>query len=103
MFLVVLGFLDLIIGTILVVSQFYTLAGNSIVLFFAVIALLKGIYSTLTAAGSGFYFDILGWFDLISAVLLFLVHIGIIFNFFLYIGIIMIIKALYSIAMGLMG
>ena len=101
--LVILGIIDLIIGVLLVVSPAGGLVGNSIVFVLGIIALLKGLYSVLAAAGAGFFFDILGWLDLIAGIFLLLANWGIVFGFFLYVGILMILKAFYSAIVGLIG
>jgi hypothetical protein len=103
MLLVVLGILDLVIGALLVISPGGGLAGSGIVFIFAVIAIIKGIYSVLAGAGAGFYFDFLGWLDLFAGFLLLLAQWGTVFGFFLYAGILMVAKALYSIFAGLVG
>lgn len=103
MFLAVLGVLDLIIGALLIVSPGGGLAGNGIVFIFAIIALLKGVYSVLAAGGGGFFFDVLGWLDLVAGFFLLLAQWEIVYGFFLYVGILMVLKALYSIVVGLIG
>lgn len=102
-FVAILGILDLILGAALAASTFADMAGNGWVIIFAVIAIVKGIYSVLTAAGAGFYFDVLGWLDLLVGALLLLVNWGIVFPFFLYIGILLILKGLYSFFVGMIG
>lgn len=100
MFLVILGLVDIIVGIILGVSGFFDFVGISIIFIIGIIAVLKGIYSVVTALASGFYFDLLGVFDIISGILIYLAYSGIVYGFFVYIGIIMIIKGLYSLVMG---
>lgn len=102
-FLVILGILDLIVGVLLVVSPGGGLAGNGIVFIFAIIVLLKGLYSVLAAAGAGFFLDVMGWLDLITGFFLLLANWGFAYGFFLYVGIIMVLKAFYSIVVGLIG
>jgi len=98
--LVILGIIDIIIGIAVAVSPGMPLIASSIILTLGIIALLKGLYSVLTAAGAGFFLDVLGWLDLIAALFLFMTYWGWVFGFFLYVGIIMVIKGLYSFAMG---
>jgi len=100
MFLVILGVLDIIIGVVLALSPGMPLIASSVVLILGIIAILKSIYSIGTAAGAGFFLDVLGWVDLIAAIFLFMAYGGWVFGFFLYAGIIMVIKGLYSFAVG---
>ena len=102
-FVAILGVLDIIFGAVLAASTFADLAGSGWVFLFGIIALLKGIYSVVTAAGAGFYFDVLGWIDLAVGVFLLLVNWNIVLPFFLYIGILVILKGLYSFFVGLIG
>lgn len=97
----ILGLLDLLLGFTLALSGIIDFTGNSLIFFLFIIAILKGVYSILTAAGAGFYFDLLGVFDLVAGIFLYLVFTGMHFHFFLYIGIIVILKGVYSILFGL--
>jgi len=98
--LVILGILDIIIGAVLAFSPSVSLVASGFIMILGIIALLKSIFSIGTAAGAGFYLDILGWVDLIAALFLFMVYGGWAFGFFLYVGILMVIKGIYSFAMG---
>ena len=84
MFLIILGILDIIGGILLGVSGMPGSAGNAVFFWFGIIFLLKGAYSILAAAGSGFYFDLLGIMDLIAGIFMFLVAWGVVLDFFLY-------------------
>jgi uncharacterized membrane protein HdeD (DUF308 family) len=95
-----LGIIDIISGVVLAVSTSFNLAGSGIALWIGIFMLLKGVYSVLTAAGAGFYFDVLGWLDLIAAASLFIVFFGVANEFFVYFGILMILKGIYSFVMG---
>lgn len=99
-FVGLLGILDIILGAALAASTFADLSGSGWILAFGIIAILKGIYSVLTAAGAGFFLDVLGWLDLIVGILLLLVNWGIVFPFFVYVGILLILKGLYSFFVG---
>ncbi len=101
MILAVLGLFDIAVGVVLAVSQLLEFAGNGTLFIVALLMLLKGLFSVLTAAGSGFYLDVLGWLDLIAAVSMFLIYLGLVHEFFLYFGLLMIVKGLYSFGMGL--
>jgi len=102
-FVAILGVLDLILGAALGASTFVDLAGNGWVLLFGLLALVKGLYSVIAAAGAGFFLDVLGWLDLLVGALLLLVNFGIVFPFFLYIAIMLILKGLYSFFIGMIG
>jgi len=99
-FVGILGILDMIFGAVLAASTFADMASNGWVLIFAIIALIKGIYSVVAAAAAGFYLDVLGWLDLLAGLLLLLAYWGFAFPFFLYIGILLILKGLYSFFVG---
>jgi hypothetical protein len=99
-FVGLLGILDIILGALLAASTFSDFAGSGWILAFGVIAIIKGIYSVLTAAGAGFFLDVLGWLDLVVGVMLLLVSGGTVFPFFLYVGILLILKGLYSFFVG---
>ena len=100
MLLLILGIVDVIGGILLGMSLLPGAGGNPILFWFGVVFLLKGLYSLLTAMGSGFYFDILGMMDIVSGIFLFLATWSIINEIFLYLGIGMIIKGIYSMLMG---
>jgi uncharacterized membrane protein HdeD (DUF308 family) len=102
-FVAILGILDIIFGAVLAASTFIDFAGNGWILLFGILAIIKGVYSVLAAAGAGFYLDVLGWLDLLVGILLLLVHWNISFPFFLYIGILIILKGLYSFVVGMIG
>ena len=57
MFVAILGILDIIFGAALAASTFADLAGNGWIFFFGIIAIIKGLYSVVAAAGNGFYFE----------------------------------------------
>ncbi len=101
MLIALFGALDLIAGILLILSAFFPLGGNMLLLAFSVIFLIKAVFSVASGAAEGFYFDVLGWLDLFSSLLLFLSFISISFDFYLYLGLAMIVKALYSIFIGI--
>ena len=103
MLLAIFGIVDVILGGVLAASPFVTYSGAGIIAVLAAVAIIKGLYSVVTAAGGGFYFDLLGWLDLIVGVLLFLATGGVKFNWFLWIGIFMVAKGVYSIAIEMVG
>jgi hypothetical protein len=97
--LLILGILDLIAGAALAISGFVPLTAVGLILGIGIIVTLKGVISYLAAAGNGFYFDLLGILDMISGVFLILAFYGTSMGFFLWFGVAMILKALWSIAM----
>jgi hypothetical protein len=99
-FVAVLGILDIILGAALSASTFVDFAGNGWILILGIVAIVKGIYSVFAGFGAGFYFDVLGWLDLVVGVMLLLVNWNIVFPFFLYVGILLILKGLYSFFVG---
>ena len=101
MLLFVLGLLDIIIGGSLWWASGSSLAGATMVIILGIIWGLKGLWSILSAASAGFYFDILGVFDLVSGIFLTMSYIGFSFEVFFYMAILMIMKGLYSFIMGI--
>ncbi len=100
MFLIVLGVLDIIVGVLLGLATGNPFIGSGIIFAFGVIWVLKGLFSLLSSISSGFYFDVMGIMDLFTGVFLLLSTNGIVFWFFLHLGILMVLKGLYSFVMG---
>jgi len=103
MLLTIFGLFDLILGGVLAASPFVSYAGLGIVGTLGIIGIIKGLYSTVAAAASSFYFDVLGWLDLIAGILLVLSTMDIKFTWFLWVGIFMAAKGVYSISMEIIG
>jgi hypothetical protein len=97
--LLILGILDLIVGATLAISGFIPLTASGIIFSIGIIVALKGMLSYLMAAGNGFYFDFLGILDMLSGIFLILAFYGIVLGFFVWFGVAMILKALWSIVM----
>jgi hypothetical protein len=97
--LLILGIFDLIVGAALTVSGFVPLTASGIIFAIGIIVALKGALSYLMAAGSGFYFDFLGILDMLSGIFLILAVYGTVLGFFVWFGVAMILKALWSIVM----
>jgi len=95
--LFILGIIDLIAGIALALTGFVPLAASGLILAIGVILALKGGISYLAAAGAGFYFDVLGVLDLLSGIFLILAFYGTVLGFFVWFGVAMILKALWSI------
>jgi hypothetical protein len=99
----IFGLVDVLLGGVLAASPFFSYAGMAVISALAAIAVVKGLYSVATAAFSSFYFDMLGWLDLIVGALLFLTVFGVHFPWFLWIGVFMAAKGVYSIGVELIG
>ena len=101
--LLLLGILDLLAGVALAVSGLVPMHASTFVLWVGILVLLKGIYSYLAAAVNDFWFDILGIIDIIVGILLFVVYFGLVFPFFFWIGLLLILKAFWSIGVFLIN
>ena len=101
--LLLLGILDLLAGAALAVSGLVPMQASSFVLWVGIFVLLKGVYSYLAAVLNEFWFDILGIIDIIVGILLFSVYFGIVFPLFFWIGLLLILKAFWSIGVFLIN
>ena len=101
MFLAILGVLDILGGVLLAIAGFIPYTGSGFILTLGVVFIIKGIISYLAAAAKGFFFDLMGVLDLIAGIMLVLATHDFILFFFPYIGILLIIKGVYSFVMGL--
>ena len=101
MLLFILGIIDIIGGVILALATGGYIGGSDFLFYLAVFFLLKGIWSLLTAMAGGFYFDLLGITDIVAAVSMFLITAGVVSGVFLWIGVILILKGIYSAAVGI--
>lgn len=101
MLLIFLGVLDLLAGAILALHPFLAVAGSGYIAGIAILFFLKGLYSLLTAFAVGFYFDLLGLFDIAGGVFLALLYFGVASEFFVYIGLAVLLKGIYSFVMGM--
>ncbi len=102
MFLAILGFLDLIGGALLGLSGLFPYTGSGFVFTIGIIFLIKGLVSYISAAANGFFMDFMGLLDIVAAILLMLTTWGIVVFFFPYIGILLILKGLYSVVIGIL-
>ena len=100
--MLILGVIDIFVGTVLALSGFMSMQGVFFIFIVSIFCLLKGIYSTGAAAANGFYFDILGWFDLSAGLFLLLSYFGIYMGIFFFFGIAVMFKGLYSFAISVM-
>ena len=85
MLLKILGMLDILCG-IMIIYPFHGVAA-----LVAILILLKGLISIISSAASKWYFDYLGWIDVIAALLI-LLNIN-----FVFFAALPILKGLYSI------
>ena len=96
MLLVILGLVDVIAGLILALFGLPVFPGNGVLFFLAIVMLVKGLVSFLMACANSFYFDVMGIMDMVAGVFLLLLFYGVGLFFYPYLGILMIIKGLYS-------
>lgn len=92
----ILSIIDIFIGYSLMNNSFQNLFG-----YFAYILLAKGILSVLGSLGSGYIFDWMGYLDIIVGIVLFLTTLKIYFTFFTILGILMLLKGIYSLVRSL--
>ena len=92
MILLILGLLDIAIGSVLVA---YGAFGAGIVVAVGIIALLKGMWSIISGIASGFWLDVLGFLDLLAGI-------SLILGFSIpYLWAFVILKGVWSMIMGL--
>jgi len=101
MFIIFLGLIDAIGGAILALTVSGFLGVSDFIFYLAVLFFLKGAWSILTAAAAGFYFDIMGIADVAGSVCLLLTGFNVLFGFFIWIGIILVLKGMLSMAFDL--
>jgi hypothetical protein len=100
MFLAILGVLDIIGGILLGLSGFIPYIGSGFVSFFGIILIMKGIISWISGAAKGFFLDFMGILDIIAGIMLILATYGFVIFFFPYIGILLLLKGIYSFVIG---
>jgi len=91
--LFLLAFIDILSGIFLFSHPGFLVR---LVFYLGIICLMKGGWSLMTALTSKFYFDFLGFLDVIAGASLILIHFNHIFAFFTIIGIMMIVKGIWS-------
>ena len=103
MIISLLGLVDIVAGIILILGGLPYFHGSSLVFGVAVLAIIKGAWSWLTniASPTGLKLDPMGILDIITGLLLFLVMSGVFFSVFALIGVLAIIKGVYSFVVGL--
>jgi hypothetical protein len=100
MIIAVLGILDIIAGGVMALGGIAGAAESIYLLYFTAIFFLKALYSIGTALAEGFFFDVLGWLDLMAAVSLLFLYWQISFGLFFWLGMLMIIKGVYSLVVA---
>ena len=96
MFLVLLGALDIFVSILIITKIF-----KSLLFIFGILWLLKGFWSVFSGAVGGFLLDILGWLDIIAGGCLLALNFGFEWGGFVFVGIFVLLKGFYSIAMGI--
>lgn len=90
--LTIIGAFDLVAGILLI----FPFPGTTMFAF-ALLMLTKSIWSILSSVASGFYYDALGLVDFIGAATLLVLNFGLDLGFAWIIGLIIVLKALYSV------
>ena len=103
MLLWILGIIDIVAGAALSLGGLIPYIGNGFIGTIAAIMIIKGVWSIISAAANAFFFDIIGILDLVVGIMLLLTTLGIFLNFFVYLGIALILKGLWSIIAGAMS
>ena len=101
MIIAVLGILDMVAGLLLTLCGFSSIHSNIVLLIVAIAMGLKGFWSWINNLTAGFKLDFMGILDLVVALMLFLTFSGFPMFFFVYFGILSIIKGAYSLLVGL--
>ncbi|RLJ06921.1 MAG: hypothetical protein DRP12_03205 [Candidatus Aenigmatarchaeota archaeon] len=94
MLLALLGFLDILVGIFLIFKIGF-------LFWFGIVWVLKGLWSVISSAGSGFWLDFLGWLDILAGGACLAVSFGLEFWIFFWLGVAMVLKGLYSLVMGI--
>lgn len=89
-----LSVLDVVAGFTLVLSKQPGLLVKSLGLF----SLLKGGWSLMSSFSANYYFDWMGWLDLVTGACLLLTSFNIVFGFYSVVGLIQVMKGVYSAA-----
>lgn len=95
MIVFILSAIDLFAGGLLLLNQ------NFLLNYIAAIMFFKGFFSVVSSLGVGYWFDWMGWTDIISAVVLGLFAFGLPASMFAYVAYLVIFKGSYSILRSL--
>jgi hypothetical protein len=102
MIISILGIIDIVVGIILVVGGLPIFQNHGLVITLAILMLIKGGWTWISniADPNGLNFDPMGILDIITGLLLVSIYSGFFLFFFAYIGVILIIKGIYSFVVG---
>ncbi len=95
MLLMFLSAMDVLAGVSIIYPSL-PIFGSLFYFYLALFHLAKGGWSVLTAAGSGFYFDIPGIIDVLSGFVMFIMYSEISFSFFWVVGAVLLLKGVWS-------
>ena len=90
-----LAAMDVLAG-ISILSPWLPFFGSFFYFYLALFHIVKGGWSMLTAFGSGFYYDLAGFIDLLSGVAMFIIYFEIAYSFFWVIGAAVLLKGVWS-------
>ncbi|MBI4181889.1 MAG: hypothetical protein HY520_02895 [Candidatus Aenigmarchaeota archaeon] len=96
MIIALFGILDIIAGGALLLGTILGLPGSEFLFWFTILFFLKGLYSVGTALAAGFFMDFMGYLDLLGALFLLLLYWGIAPGWVFWIGLLILIKGVYS-------
>jgi uncharacterized membrane protein HdeD (DUF308 family) len=96
-----LGFIDIVIGIVLVLGGLPVFRGNWVAAVLGVAIIVKGIWSWLNNLAAGMKLDFMGILDIVAGILVLALSGGGYLFFFAYFGIMEIIKGIYSFVVGL--
>lgn len=100
MIIAIFGILDLIAGGILMLGGSIEWAGSEFLFYFMILFALKALYSIFAAIAAGFYFDVMGYLDLAASIFMLLLFWDIAFGFVFWIGLLILLKGIYSLIIG---
>jgi len=95
MIVFILSAIDLLAGSLLLLNL------NLLLNYIAVIIFFKGFFSVISSLGLGYWWDWMGWIDVITAIALALFSFGFPASIFTYVAYIVIFKGSYSMLRGL--
>jgi hypothetical protein len=96
MFVLILSAIDLIAGGLILLNINFLLNYIAIIIFF------KGFFSIISSLGIGYWWDWMGWIDILTAAALALFSFGFPAAIFTYIAYVVIFKGAYSMLRGLL-
>ena len=103
MLLWALGITDIVAGFLLSLCTLVPYTESAFIGTIAGIMIIKGVWSIITASAASFYFDLIGIMDLVVGILLFITTLGFSAHFFIYLGLALILKGLWSIVAGVIS